>query len=337
MTDLPTIGLRATGTGYAAGGFSVVGDAALHADPYARAAWIAPGQPDVFGPDFKPRADGVVCEGSDYTANDIRCEQIPGTAIRVSGLSARGGNYRVKQAVNGVYLGSGDGKFHDVYLEGIVKDGLTLAGQANVVIGSHIAGADRACVIAATSRIVAGYHEAARIGTDILPGADCSHIAGLDVGPATCWERCINIGSSGNSITGIRGSVRGNSAEHPDSVGIDIASGLVHEVITGSLQVQWRENEPNLTCDVLRLRGSGHVITIHTGWNAPTNATACKVLEPISNCDISIIGSGDGGTVFDAAILGSGNRVRIAWRGTAVRYKGKLSKGNELTIDGVKQ
>ena len=76
--------------------------------------------------------------------------------------------------------------------------------------------ADRAAVVTQPAEFHADYHEAARIGTDILPGADGTLIDDLNIGPGTCWQRGVKIRTHGSTISGLHGSVRAENAAQPD-------------------------------------------------------------------------------------------------------------------------
>ena len=98
--------------------------------------------------------------------------------------------------------------------------------------------------------------EAARIGTNIMPGADGTRIDGLNIGPGTCWERGVKIKAHGCNITNLYGTVRAETKEHPNSACVEIAPNLLHEVVTGSLVIAADPNDPSVTAKGLILRGN---------------------------------------------------------------------------------
>src|SRR5262249_35390114 len=132
---------------------------------------------------------------------------------------------------------SGDSKLRSIYISGIAHDGLTMNGAGSVVEGDHVCGADRAVVVTAPAEFHTVYHEAARIGTDILPGADGTLIDGLNIGPGTCWHRGVKIQANGCTVNDIHGTVRAESTDHPDIAGVEIMPRLLNEVIRGALVI----------------------------------------------------------------------------------------------------
>src|SRR5262249_8099849 len=144
----------------------------------------------------------------------------------------------------------------------------------------------------------AAYHEAARIGTHIVPGAEGTQIVGLNIGPATCWQRGVKIEAHGCSIIGIHGSVQAETPAHPDIAGVEITPGLVNEVVEGALVVEGDGS------DALILRGHRNKIDLKGGWNKPANATFVRVAEAVTGCTVELRGAGDNGTVLDLSASG---------------------------------
>ena len=332
--------------------FTVDGRAELRPYPWGRPEG-AP-TPDLHGPDYPFKADGLCAQGSGFCGERLRFFQIPGTALRLkAGRGKQGGTYGiydslvseltdifVMQALGGIVVEAADTKLHKIYVTNIVRDGLTISGPGTVVDVDHICGADRAVVVTQQAEFHTAYHEAARIGTHVLAGASGTRINGLNIGPATCWERGVKIEAHGCTIRGLHGMVQAESAAHPDIAGVEISAGLVNEVIDGALVVDGDGSE------ALILRGHRNKVDLKGGWNKRTNATFVRVAEAITGTTIELRGAGDGGTVLDLSasgldrVDGKGNEFKIKWSGTAKRvvYPGggtyNLAPGTQLWIDG---
>jgi hypothetical protein len=333
--------------------FTVDGRAEVRPYPWGRPEG-AP-NPDLHGPDFPFRADGLCVQGSGFCLERLRFYQIPGTALRIKGgrgkqagafgiydtLVGELNNIYVMQALGGIVVEAGDTKLHEIYITQVVRDGLTISGPGSVVDVDHICGADRAVVVTQQAEFHTAYHEAARIGTHILAGAPGTRIDGLNIGPGTCWERGVKIEAHGCTVTGLFGTVMAESAAHPDIAGIEILPRLVNEVIEGSLVVDGDGSE------ALILRGHRNKIDLKGGWSKRVNATFVRVAEAITGSTVELRGAGDGGSVLDLSasnldrVDGQGNEFKIKWSGTAKRviYPGggaiyNLAPGNQLWIDG---
>jgi hypothetical protein len=333
--------------------FTVDGRAEIRPYPWAHPDW-AP-TPDLHGPDFPFRADGLCVQGSGFCLERLRFYQIPGTALRLKGgrgkqagaygiydtLVGELNNIYVTLALSGIVVEAGDTKLHGIYVTNIVRDGLTMSGPGSVVDVDHICGADRAVVVTQQTEFHTAYHESARIGTHILAEAPGTRIDGLNIGPATCWERGVKIEAHGCTIKGLFGMVMGESAAHPDIAGVEILPRLINEVIEGALTVDGDGSE------ALILRGHRNKIDLKGGWNKRTNATFVRVAEAITGSTVELRGVGDGGTVLDLSgsgldrVDGQGNEFKIKWSGTAKRviYPGggavyNLARGTQLWIDG---
>lgn len=338
---------------------TIDGRAELRSYPWSYPEW-AP-KPDPHGPDHPVRADGLCVEGSGFIGERLRFFQIPGTALIVkSGRGNQAGAYGiydaafpvldnifVTSAISGINVQAGDAKLSHIYITGIVKDGLTLSGSGSVVEEDHVWGADRSAVFTVPISARDCYHEAARIGTDIMPGADGTRIDGLNIGPATCWERGVKIQAHGCNITNLYGTVRPESKENPDSAGVEILPNLLHEVVTGSLVIGSDPKTPAATAKGLILRGNRQKVDLKGGWNSPCKATYVRVEGTVTGSTVEIRGTGDGGTVLDLSasdlnkVEGGGNEFKIKWGGTANRviYPGggshyNLAPGTQLWIDG---
>lgn len=312
-------------------------------------------KPDLHGPDYAHRADGLCAQGNGFFGERLRFFQIPGTALRLKG--GRGGQagafgifdnglnmlneITINSAVNGIVVDSGDSKLHGIYISGIVRDGLTMNGPGSVVELDHICGADRAAVVIQEAEFHTAYHEAARIGTDIMPTAHGTRFDGLNFGPGTCWERGVKIQAHGCTINGLHGMVRAESAAHPDIAGVEIMPRLVNQSITGEMVVDGDGST------ALILRGHRGKIDLKGGWNKRANATFVRVAEAVTGSTVELRGAGDGGTVLDLSasnldrVDGQGNEFKIKWSGTAKRviYPGggtsyNLATGTQLWIDG---
>jgi hypothetical protein len=336
--------------------FTVDGRAEIRPYPWGRPEG-AP-TPDLHGPDFPFRADGLCVQGSGFCLERLRFYQIPGTALRIKGghgkqagaygiydtLVGELSNIYVTQALGGIVVEAADTKLHGIYVTNIVRDGLTMSGPGSVVDVDHICGADRAVVVKQQAEFHTAYHEAARIGTHILAEAPGTRIDGLNIGPATCWERGVKIEAHGCSIKGLFGMVMAESAAHSDIAGVEIMPRLVNLVIEGALVVEGDGSE------ALILRGHRNKVDLKGGWNKRANATFVRVAEAITGSTVELRGAGDGGTVLDLSasgldrIDGQGNEFNIKWSGSAKRviYPGggtiyNLARGNQLWIDGVLQ
>lgn len=339
--------------------FTVDGRAEIRAYPWGYTAWSK--KPDPHGPDHPYRADGLSAEGNGFTARRLRFFQIPGTALVVKG--GRGGqagpygiydvslteisDIFVASAINGVDVRINDAKLSHIYVTGIVKDGLIISGPGTVVEGDHIWGADRAAVFRTQASARDCYHEAARIGTHVMPGADGTQIDGLNIGPATCWERGVKIEAHGCTIAGLHGMVRIETPDHPDIAGVEIGGGMVNAVVSGALVVASDRSNPAAKADALILRGHRNKVDLKGGWNAPTQATFIRVAEAVTGSTVEIRGAGDGGTVLDLSeskldrVNGAGNEFKVKWSGNATRviYPGggktyNLAPATQLWIDG---
>jgi hypothetical protein len=312
-------------------------------------------KPDLHGPDYQPRADGLCVQGNGFCGERLRFFQIPGTAIQLkSGHGGQGGAFgifdnglsvlneiTINSALNGIVVDAGDSKLHGIYISGIVHDGLTMNGPGSVVDVDHICGADRAAVVIQQAEFHTVYHEAARIGTDIMPTAHGTRFDGLNIGPGTCWERGVKIQAHGCTINGLHGTVKAESAEHPNIAGVEIMPRLVNHVIAGELVVDGDGST------ALILRGHRGKVDLKGGWNKHATATFVRVAEGITGSTVELRGAGDGGTVLDLSasnldhVDGLGNEFKIKWSGNAKRviYPGggsnyNLAPGNQLWIDG---
>ncbi len=333
--------------------FTVDGRAEIRAYPWSYTDWAKP--PDLHGPDHPQRADGLSAQGSGFVGERLRFFQIPGTALRLKGgHGTQAGPYgiydcslgglndiTVSGALYGIVVDAGDSKLRAIYISGIVHDGLTMNGSGSVVDVDHICGADRAVVVTQPAEFHGVYHEAARIGTEILPGGDGTRIDGLNIGPGTCWQRGVKIGAHGCTITGLHGTVKAESTANPDIAGVEINPTLVNEVIAGELVIDGDGSKGII------LRGHRNKIDLKGGWNKRANATFVRVADAVTGCTVELRGSGDGGTVLDLSasgldhVNGLGNEFKIKWGGTAKRviYPGggsiyNLAPGTQLWIDG---
>jgi hypothetical protein len=345
-----------------ASNFTVDGQAEFR--PYPHAYFDAHPKPDPHGPDFVPRADGLCAEGAGFSAENLRFFKIPGTALIVRlGRGPQAGAFGVfdgqpteirqivvHEAVNGIQVEAGDTKLSDIYISNVVKDGLIVRGPGTMIEGDHICGADRAAVFSAVATASNCYHEAARIGTHILPGAECTRIDGLNIGPGTCTERGVKIEASGTTIVGLFGMMPAESEKHPDVVGVEIGRGPFNVSVEGSVTIMGDNKSKNSTAKALTLSGHGHKVDLRGGWNVPTKATFVRVAGSATGCKIEIRGHGDGGTALDLSasqldrVNGLGNEFKVFWAGKAARviYPGggttyNLAPGTQLWIDGVLQ
>lgn len=321
------------------GDLGINGQAGMHAYPHFHPDWVKE-KLDLAGPDAPVRAVGLQLTGDDCRASNIRLRDIPGTGAIFAGGDWLGSDIDIRGARQGLILNTPDGKFQNIYIGGVIEDGLTIGAQGVVVIGDHVSGAGgAACRIKAPARFTSAYHEAAAIGTLIEPGADGTVIEGLDVGPGTCWDRCVKICAHGCSVTGIRGEVRLNEPVHPDSGGIEIAPGMVHTVVEGSLVIQWDKARPDATAVGVIYRGDRGTLDLRGGWNAPTGATYVRAEGDINGGRISIRGKGDGGCVLDASKASWRDvKVDLSWEGSAKRFKPPMKATNcEIRVDGVLQ
>ncbi len=318
-------------------------------------------KPDPHGPDVPFRADGLCVEGNGFIGERLRFYQIPGTALVVkAGRAGQAGvfgifdaafnvldNIFVTSAINGVNVAATDSKLSHIYITGIIKDGLTVSGSGSVIENDHVWGADRSAVFTQPVSAHDCYHEAARIGTDIMPGADGTRIDGLNIGPGTCWERGVKIEAHGCNITNLYGMVHPETKENPDNAGVEILPNLLHEVVSGSLVISADANTPDATAKGLILRGNRQKIDLKGGWNSPCKATFIRVEGTVTGSTVEIRGTGDGGTVLDLSasdlnkVDGAGNEFKIKWGGSATRviYPGggnhyNLAPGTQLWIDG---
>ena len=333
--------------------FTVDGRAEIRAYPWSYTEWAK--KPDPHGPDFPVRADGLLVQGNGFVGERLRFYQIPGTALRLKTCrSEQAGPFGiydhfndelnwvwVSHAVNGIVVEAGDAKLHAIYISGIIRDGLTMSGPGSVVELDHICGADRAAVVTQPAEFHTVYHEAARIGTDIMPGADGTRIDDINIGPGTCWQRGIKIQANGCTVNGLHGTVKAESPEQPDIAGVEIMPRLLNQVITGELVVDGDGST------ALILRGHRGKIDLKGGWNKRVNATFVRVAEAVTGSTVELRGGGDGGTVLDLSasnldrVDGQGNEFKIKWSGNAKRviYPGggtiyNLAVGTQLWIDG---
>jgi hypothetical protein len=282
--------------------------------------------------------DGIVATGGTFCADRLSIDQVAGAGLVVNG-NARIDGIRIHRAVIGAVLNTPDSFVRGVAMDGFVKDGLILSGSGLQVDMTHICGADRACVITQACRVENAYHEAARIGTDILPGADGTQIDGLNIGPGSCWERGLRIGANGCTINGLTGAVQGQDQavpSHRDIAGVEILPGILHTTIDGQLVVTGDGSAAAI------LRGTGNTITLKGGWNGKVNATFLRVVGPVKDCTAIITDcSGDGGTVFDfSAMIDLGNNhFSGTWDGSAARAimppKG-FAPTSELVFNGAR-
>lgn len=336
-----------------ASNFTVDGKAEIRPYPWGYTEWHK--KPDPHGPDFLIRADGLCVQGNGFIGENLGFFQIPGTALRLKeGRAQQAGAFGIydqqndmlngiwiSSAVNGIIVDAGDSKLHGIYIGGIIRDGLTINGPGSIVELDHICGADRAAVVTVLAEFHTVYHEAARIGTDIMPTAHGTRIDGINIGPGTCWERGIKIQAHGCTISGLHGTVRAQDATHPDIAGIEIMPRLVNEVIKGALVIAGDGSKGVI------LRGHRNKIDLNGGWNQPSDATFVRVDEAVTGCTVELRGAGDNGAVLDFSnskldqVDGKGNEFKIKWSGSAKRviYPGggdkyNLAAGTHLWIDG---
>ncbi len=326
--------------------------------PYPAGYTAAHPKPDIHGPDMPQRADGLSTEGNGFYASNLRFYNIPGTAVVVK--QAKGGqdgfygpwdmqlnvfdNINVGQAINGMQVDCSDVKLSRIFITAIAHDGLIVTGPGTRIDTTHIEGCDRDAVFDTLVIARGCYHEAARIGTDILPHAFGTRIDGLDIGPHTCWERGVRINANRCTITGLTGSVAAQSATHPDVAGV--------EIMWDKASLEFIEGMLMMTGEATGVIFRGHHNELHLrgGWDGTANATFVRVASPITTCKLDITCGGNGGTVLDLSASGLdktnglGNEITIRCAGTAtpVLYPGggtkfNLAPGSEVTINGVQQ
>lgn len=337
--------------------FGVDGSAVIRDGGYAYNEWWT--APDVTGPDFVLKADGLQAQGADFRAERLSFFSIPGAAMRLlGGNGSRSGStgfyddivpriddISIHRCMYGIIQGMGDCKMTNIWIAGCIKDGLVL-NSPTAVLNAHCWGMDRGCVINSTSELTQCYFEAARIGLQVSSGASGSRITGLNIGPATTFYRCIKIDTSGTDISGIIGTVRAPDATWTDIAGCEIASGVVHNRIQGSMVLNGDGAKGVI------LRGTSNEIDLIGGWNVTlSTGTYVEVLENPLRSKITIRGKGTGGIVLDLStttldsIDGQGLEIDICWNGTPttmVKYPGggtdyNLTTGTTLRINGVLQ
>jgi hypothetical protein len=327
--------------------FSVDGQAGLETHPYSQA-----------GPhalDCPRRADGLCVQGSGFTGEHLRFFQIPGTAVVLkSGAGNQAGsvslldsqttrldNITVLISIDGIDCQVGDARLSRIAIVGVAHDGLVVSGPGTYLDDCHVWGATRAAVFNTETIASNCYFEAARIGLEIL--GDGCEVEGLNIGPATCWERGVLIKSHGNMISRLRGTVHGTSAGQPAVAGVEIAPGKSSENISGRLAI----GDGSIGIIV---RGQHQTIDLAPGWPDGTKATAVRVEAGVFNTKIDIRGSAQTGTVLDLSASnlnspGNGNNeFRIDWIGAAntVVYPGggtqyNLAPGTRIWLNGVLQ
>lgn len=334
---------------------AVIGKAQLHAYPYSYNTT----PPDIYGPDFIFKSDGLCIQAPGFRGNYLRFSQIPGTAIRLKqATGTQDGNYnaydsdfsmmdwiKINSSMYGIVDETTDGKWDHIFISGVVKDGFT-GGNSTNLTNSHIYGADRSLVCAGKLEGENLYCEAARIGTHVTSQAFGTKIRGLNIGPGTCTSRGILVDTHGVEITGINNIVRAEDATYPDVAGLELSSGVLNGVFQGALEI-------NGTSTGFKIRGHRHRINMDGGaWGTSANGRLVEVLEASTRCDIDIKGNIVGGVALDLTssnlnnINGKGNKfnIRVDCTGGAIpiKYPGggsvyNLAPGNELFIDGVLQ
>ncbi len=306
--------------------FTVDGMAGFGNYPYSKAG--------PHGRDLPQRADGLCIQASGFVGENLRFFQVPGTAI----ILMRGGGTQsgalgiydgdptrlnqiwISQCLNGIDDQVGDSRLTHVYIFSVAKDGLTVSGPGTYVFDSHIWGADRACVVTVQAEFHAAYHEAARVGTVVMGKARGTTFHGLNIGPATCWERGVELRCSGVNIVDLKGTVR------TGAIGLETISNSSHETIQGEIYMRpkstgvlWRSSRSDLS-----LKGNLDA----------SDETFVKVAEPITSTNIDIAGWGNVGTVLDLSASGSiaqrhGQQVRDSLERQG--DQGDLSgRGNEI-------
>ena len=323
---------------------AIDGRGELHPHPYLNAMG---GQPDKTGPDAVARGDGVCLAGTGAIAERLRLFQIQGTALVVRGapIAGQSGQFglydeavariddvSILQCINGIDCNAGDARISRVSVSQIAKDGLTVSGPGTYVSDAHVWGADRSVVFGCEVHANAIYAEAARIGCHLLSSANGTTISGLNIGPSTCSSRGALVEASCVSVSGLTGAISG-----PQAVGCELAATTCEVSVAGRCHAY----NGATACIV-----QGHRQTIRLNSQlAGDKSTAVKVVGPISNCVIELVGWGGANTTaldLSQAELGTGNEFHVRFSGVARRViypgdKNKLPAGNTLTIDGEKQ
>ncbi len=230
--------------------FTFDGRAGFHTYPESHTG--DPNAPDLHGPDLKQRADGLCMQGSGLTIERVHAWDVPGTAIKMLGgpggqagqkgiyddSTSRLSDSSVMHAINGVYCNVGDSRIRGLSVVEVVKDGLTVAGPGTYVDDCHVWGADRAAVVSTETHGTNLYLEAARIGIEVLPHSGGTEIDGLNIGPATCWDRGALIESDNVTITRLSNQVKAGT------VGVEVASWRTNIKLSGALirRGQWNRD-----------------------------------------------------------------------------------------------
>ncbi len=329
-----------------ADGFTVDGQAGLGNHPYAKTG--------EHGKDFKWRADGLCSQGTGFTGEHLRFFQIPGTAVVLkSGSGKQAGamgiydyqttrldHITVLNSIAGIDCQVADARLSRIAIAGVVSDGLTVSGPGTYVDDCHIWGADRAAVFQSGVHASNCYFEAARIGTHILWKSDYSEIDGLNIGPATCWERGVLVESDNIDIRSLTGTVRSGT------IGVELRGAIGNDQISGRLsfqgnaigvQLTGHNNRVDLTCST-QGAGTTFIKVVKTGAASPTQLDVCirGYLGAGVALDLSESGldkANGQGNHFDIKCNGGGTPIIFPGGGT----KYNLAPGTLVWLNGVLQ
>lgn len=343
------------------------GNAQLHPYPY-----VTNGpDPDTYGPDYVPRADGLALQGGNFEVSRVKFYQIPGKALITTSLytTSQSGPYGITDsgisrvedvtimlAHYGWVNDIGDMKAARLYITQVVKDGILNHGPGLKLNEVHLVGADRALATDSTVEGHCCYLEASRIGLELMPGSDGSSFHGIDMGPGTTWYRCIKINSNSNRLYDVHGFVRAEEGIHTDIAGVEFCA-QTQNVLTGNISLANFDKDFNpittsTSTAILIDGGSSSKIDVQGGWGGTlTGATYIKAAANFFGFEIIVRGAGDGGVaVVDLSsttlnsVDGLGNHIHIFWTGTApkVLYPGggttfNLHSGSTVDINGVNQ
>lgn len=320
---------------------SIDGRGTLHPHPYINNK--ADQSPDEYGADAPVRGAGVCLQGTGVIAERLRLFQIQGTALVVRGapIAGQSGQFglfdeavsriddvTVLQCWSGIDSNAGDSRISRVSVSQVAKDGLTVSGPGTYIDDYHCWGADRSLVASCEIHATQLYCEAARIGLHLAAGSTNSTIDGCNIGPATCWQKGVSIEADCIQLHRLAGSVSGAAV-----VGCDLAAATTECDISGKISAY-----NQAAAFVVR----GHHHTLRLVCNLANGATAVKVIGPVRNVRVELIGWGpegtaaldlseaqlQGGCVFDVRFNGPAKRVIYPSGSTSV------PAGNTLTIDG---
>jgi hypothetical protein len=326
--------------------FSVDGQAQLGNHPH--------GTTGEHGVDSPRRADGLCSQGAGFIGEHLRFFQIPGTAIVLkSGGGTQSGamgiydwettrldDISILNCVAGIDCDVGDARLSRISIAGVAKDGIVVGGPGTYMDDCHVWGATRAAVIKAETIASNCYFEAARIGTHILPTAPNTDINGLNIGPATCWERGVLIESDDVVINRLTGAVA------VGAVGVEIHPYRANVKVSGRLGFQGKSTG-------ILLAGHNNQVDLIGSTNTE-GATFVKLVKndalAATQLDVRIRGYLGAGVALDLSesgldkANGQGNQfdVKCNGLGTPIIYPGggkkyNLAPGNLVWLNGVLQ